>query len=178
MKDPLADIEKQARKRNYDEPPLHLWQPPLSGEIDIRIAADGSWYHEGSPITRESLVRPFASILRREDDGQYYLVTPGEKWRIQVELHPLLVTDVEPAGDKTRQLQVTLNTGKKLTVDRQHPLAREPSLDGVPYIKLPHGLTALFSRAAWYRLVELASDRDGVPVIVSGDYSFELSAGV
>jgi hypothetical protein len=174
MKDPLENIEQQARGRNYESPPLHLWHPPLSGDIAIRIAADGSWYHEGSPITREALVRLFASILRREEDGHYYLVTPAEKWRIQVELHPLLVTDVEVVDDPARELQVTLNTGKQLLVGARHPLALEPSLD-IPYIELEHGLTALFSRTAWYRLVDLAELRDGVPTVYSGAYSFELS---
>ncbi|MDH3992645.1 MAG: DUF1285 domain-containing protein, partial [Gammaproteobacteria bacterium] len=95
MEKQLKSLEQNIRgKRNFDKPPLHLWQPPLSGDIDIRIAADGSWYHEGGRVERESLVRLFASILRREDDGEYYLVTPAEKWRIQVELHPLMVTDI------------------------------------------------------------------------------------
>ncbi len=174
MKDPLAEIEKQAGGRNYESPPLHLWHPPLSGDIAIRIAADGNWYHEGGPITRAALVRLFANILRREEDGYYYLVTPAEKWRIQVELHALMVTDVEAAGDTGRQLQVTLNTGKKVPVDTRHPLVLEPSLE-IPYIELDHGLTALFSRAAWYRLVDLAELRDGVAVVHSGDYRFELS---
>ena len=81
---PLDTIAKQARPaRNFDEPPLEQWRPALSGDIDIRIASDGSWYHEGEPIRRESIVRVFASILRREEDGEYYLVTPVEKWRIQ-----------------------------------------------------------------------------------------------
>ena len=97
MANPLEGIEKQVRRRNFDSPPLHLWHPPLSGDIAIRIAADGSWYHEGTLIQRESLVRVFASILRREEDGEYYLVTPGEKWRIEVELHPLIVTDIASA---------------------------------------------------------------------------------
>jgi len=177
MKDPLANIEKQARVRNYDSPPLHLWHPPLSGDIDIRIAADGSWYHEGSPITRAALVRVFASILRREEDGHYYLVTPGEKWRIQVELHPLLVTDATVGEGPQPRLQVTLNTGREVMVGVQHPLALERSLGDIPFIELEHGLTALFSRAAWYRLADIASLRDdGVPVVCSGDYCFELAA--
>ncbi len=174
MTDPLEEIEKQAGGRNYESPPLHLWHPPLSGDIAIRITADGSWYHEGSPITRPALVRLFASILRREEDGHYYLVTPAEKWRIQVELHPLMVTDVVAAGGPGRQLQVILNTGKKVRVGTQYPLALEPSLE-IPYIKLEHGLTALFSRAAWYRLVDLAKLRDGLMVVHSGDYCFQLS---
>lgn len=166
----LDDIEKQlGGKRNYDSPPLHLWKPELSGDIPIVIAGDGTWYHEGGPIRRESLVRLFASILRREDDGEYYLVTPAEKWRLQVELHPLIINDVSVADG---ELVLTLNTGKTLHVGAEHPLFLEPRVDGVAAVELWHGLTALFSRNAWYRLVELADD-DGF--VHSGDYSFGLA---
>ena len=103
MSNELDSIENQVSGgRNYDAPPLHLWHPDLSGDIDIQITADGSWYHEGEKISRQAIVRLFASILRREDDGEYYLVTPGEKWRITVDVHPLLVTDVS-WGEATRQ---------------------------------------------------------------------------
>ena len=96
----LEDIEDQVRsRRDFDTPPLHLWQPDLSGDIDIEIRADGSWWHDGAPIQRESIVRLFASILRREDDGEYYLVTPVEKWRIRVQAHALVVTDVDGTGE-------------------------------------------------------------------------------
>ena len=170
MTETLDSIEAQlGRKRNFDAPPLHLWHPELSGDIPILIASDGTWYHEDEPIRRESLVRLFASILRREDDGEYYLVTPVEKWRLQVELHPLIVTDVEPAGDR---LLLTLNTGKRLTVGEEHPLFLEPAVDNVAAVKLWHGLAALFNRNAWYRLVELADDGFGVR---SGEYSFVLN---
>ena len=171
MSDPLDVISEQLKDeqgRNFDSPPLHLWQPELSGDIAIRIAADGSWYHQGDPIKRESLRNLFASILRREDDGEYYLVTPAEKWRIQVDLHPLLVTDVEQRGGT---LFLTLNTGRTLTVDSDHPLFLEPRQENVAAVTLWHGLTALFSRSAWYRLVDLSSD-DGV--VRSGSFHLQL----
>lgn len=165
----LDDIEKQAGgARNFDSPPLHLWHPELSGDIPIVIAADGTWYHDGGAIQRESLVRLFASILRREDDGEYYLVTPVEKWRLEVQLHPLLVIDV---ADENGVLVLTLNTGKQLKVDDVHPLFLEARRENVAGVVLWHGLTALFSRGAWYRLVEMA-DADGV--LQSGDYRFSL----
>ncbi len=154
--------------RNFDSPPLHLWNPDLSGDIPIVITADGTWYHDGAPIKRDSLVRLFASILRREADGEYYLVTPVEKWRLKVELHPLVVTDVEPADGK---LQLTLNTGKQLTVGPDHTLFLEPEAENAAAVELWHGLTALFTRSAWYRLVALADD-DGA--LHSGSYTFSL----
>lgn len=164
--DTIAD--QVGKGRNFDSPPLHLWNPELSGDIPILITRDGSWYHEGSPIRREALRNLFASILRREDDGEYYLVTPVEKWRLQVEAHALVVTDVEAVGD---DLQLTLNTGKQLVVDEEHPLFLDPEVDNVAAVKLWHGLSALFARNAWYRLVELA-DSDGV--VSSGTTSLRL----
>ena len=109
----LESIEGQVKApRNFDSPPLQLWNPPFSGDIPIRISATGTWYHEEGEITRESLVRLFASILRREEDGEYYLVTPAEKWRIDVALHPLMVIDVEQSGaDSEREISAKLNTG-------------------------------------------------------------------
>lgn len=163
MTDKLAAIEQQARKgRNFDQPPLHLWHPPLSGDIDIRIAADGAWYHEGRPIVRASLVRLFASLLRREADGDYYLVTPAEKWRIRVELHPLIVTEIDTEEEGGQLvLKARLNTGRQVVIDSMHPLFLEPAVGEIAAVKLEHGLSALLSRAAWYRLVDSAEDVDG-----------------
>jgi hypothetical protein len=175
MNEQLDAIERQVSKRNFDSPPLHLWHPPLSGEIDIRITADGDWLHEGRRIERDSIVRLFASILRREEDGEYYLVTPGEKWRIRVDLHPLVATDVE--RDASGVLCITLNTGKRVLVDEEHPLFLEPAVGGVAGIRLDHGLTAIFSRPAWYRLVEYAEEVDGTTSIRSGASCFRLDGG-
>ncbi len=160
MDDKLEGLEQQVQgRRDFHAPPLHLWHPPLSGDIPIVIKADGRWYHDGGLIKRDSLMRLFASILRREEDGDYYLVTPVEKWRIVVELHPLLVTDVQSTVESGRQvLMATLNTGQSVTIDTDHPLFLEPSVGDIAVLQLNHGLTALFSRAAWYRLVAMAED--------------------
>lgn len=161
-------------------PPLERWHPERCGDIDIDIRRDGSWWHEGAPIKRQELVRLFASILRREDDGDYYLVTPVEKCRIRVQLHPLRIIDANYGGDsaanddgsRDQRLFLTLNTGGVIPVDADHPLALEPSAGHALYVQLAHGLTALATRAAWYRLVELAG-ADGV--LVSGHYQFNLN---
>jgi hypothetical protein len=171
MNEQLEAIEKQVGKRNFDSPPLHLWDPPLSGDIAIRIASDGDWYHEGGKIARASIVRLFAALLRREDDGDYYLVTPVEKWRIQVDAHPLVVIDAREEADL---LVLTLNTGREVTVGEHHPLFLDPVTGGVAAVRLDHGLTAIFSRAAWVRLVEQYSAGDGVPEVRSGAYRFAL----
>ncbi len=169
MANDLESITQQFQgRRDFDSPPLQLWNPELSGDIAIRIARDGSWFHNGGPIRRDSLRNLFASILRREDDGEYYLVTPVEKWRIEVDLHPLIVTDAEITGGN---LQLTLNTGKVITVGDEHQLFLDPSVDNVAAVTLWHGLTALFSRSAWYRLVAYA-DQDG---LIAGDtFSLQL----
>jgi hypothetical protein len=177
MNDKLEAIEEKVG-RNFDSPPLHLWHPQLSGDIDIRIDREGSWFHEGAIISRDSIVRLFASILRREEDGHYYLVTPGEKWRIQVDVLPLVVTDIEwsSVAELPPQLSATLNTGKTVTVDATHPLYLEPKMDNIPAIRLPHGLAALFSRGAWYRLVEMSEQIDGTTSVVSAGEVFPLEA--
>ncbi|CAA0119467.1 Uncharacterised protein [Halioglobus japonicus] len=176
MDDSLESLTaKIGSPRNYDSPPLHLWHPELSGDIPIVINAQGEWYHDGGKIERDSLVRLFASILRREEDGEYYLLTPAEKWRITVERHALLVTDIEVVeeGDK-HLLEATLNTGKRVTIDQQCSLFLDHEVGGIAALHLPHGLTALCTRAAWYRLVELAEMRDKQAVLTSGDYEFAM----
>ena len=156
MTSTLDELENTVRKRNFDSPPLERWHPPLSGDIDIEIAADGTWYHEGGEIRRDALVALFASILRREADGHYYLVTPGEKWRIRVARHPLMVVGIDADGEgDDGVLTATLNTGKQVIVDAGHPLSLD---EDIPVLGLDHGLTALFNRNAWYQLVELADD--------------------
>lgn len=170
MSEDLDAITAQLEgRRDFDFPPLHLWHPELSGDIAIRIARDGTWYHEGEPIRRESLRNLFASILRREEDGEYYLVTPAEKWRIVVELHPLIVTDVDLVNG---ELKLTLNTGKVITAGDEYPLFLDPSVDNVAAVKLWHGLSAIFSRSAWYRLVGFADEKG---VISTGSISLRLA---
>ena len=171
----LKSLEQQVgKRRDLENPPLHLWHPPLSGDIPILITADGKWFHDGGEIKRHALVRLFASILRREEDGEYYLVTPTEKWRIEVERHALVVTDFELSNAVPAQLIVTLNTGKRVAVDTEHPLFMDPENKGTAAVSLDHGLSALFSRAAWYRLVDLAEDVDGVPAVSSGGIVYPL----
>ena len=140
-------------------PPIENWHPAYCGEMDMEIRADGSWWHEGTAIRRHEFVRLFASILKRESDGEYYLVTPAEKVRIRVQLHPLMVVDAEYSeGPSGPTLMLSLNTGGCIPLDAEHPLALEPAAGNAAYVTLGNGLTALFSRAAWYRLVELADD--------------------
>jgi hypothetical protein len=178
--DALEKLGEQLPTRQTKGPPLHLWQPPLSGDIDIVIQRDGRWFHEGGLIQRKALLGLFASILRREADGEYYLVTPVEKWRIRVESLPLLIVDfdIEAAGCADQCLRVTTNTGQRYSVGSDYPLHFPgPDADeAIPAIGLDNGLAARFTRAAWYRLVEAAEERQGVVGIESGGQFFPLQA--
>ena len=177
MKKQLDDIASLAGgTRNFESPPLHQWNPVLSGDIDIRIASQGQWFHDGVMIKRDSLVRLFASILRREEDGEYYLVTPVEKWRIKVDSHALAVVDVEienPGADQI--VHVVLNTDGRLQVGPEHRMFLDEACDGVAAVQVNHGLTALMTRPAWYRLVELAEEVDGTHSIRSQGVVYPLS---
>ena len=152
--------------------PLDQWQPDYCGDIDMAISSDGTWYHEGVMIKRPELWQLFAGILRREADNEYYLVTPVEKCCVNVELHPLIITDMQcdVSGDSA-QLLAVLNAGGVFPVGPEYPIRLEKKAGGAAYIELPHGLSALCSRAAWYRLVDLAADDHS---IVSGGAKFFL----
>lgn len=138
------------------------WNPGYQGEIDIRIAADGSWHHQGRPFKRESLVKLFAGILRREQDD-YFLVTPTEKLRILVEDAPFVATLVERIEDQAQQAIVfTTNIGERILVDSEHPIRVEfdaASGQPRPYVHLRDGLEALISRRAFFDLANLAEER-------------------
>jgi len=139
--------------------PLEKWNPSYCGEVDMAIAADGTWYHEGLPIRRKELWQLFAGILRREADGEYYLITPVEKCRVGVALHPLIITDFELHSEQGKTvIRASLNAGGQFPVSARYPLSPEPKASGAAYIALTHGLTALCSRAAWYRLVAMANE--------------------
>ncbi|MEL0314395.1 MAG: DUF1285 domain-containing protein [Halieaceae bacterium] len=147
------------RVTSRPSPPLDKWHPSHCGDIGMEIRRDGSWWHAGSPIRRQDLVALFASILRLEGDREYYLVTPVEKVRVSVALHPLRIIDAEPlVGRIPETLILTLNTGGQVPLDGRHSLSTEPKAGSAAYVTLDNGLTALFTRAAWYRLAELADE--------------------
>lgn len=155
-------------------PPVESWHPPLSGDIDIRIARDGAWYHEGGVIARLELVRLFASLLKREGD-EYFLVTPVEKWRIQVEDVPFSVVALtcERDPDGIQQLVFVTNVGDQVIAGPEHPLRVEwrPHGGAAPYLCVRRNLDGLLSRPVYYQLAdsaEPAPEGDGHGVYSSG----------
>ncbi len=153
----LAEQVKSVSQEADDLPPIEKWHPELSGDIDIQIARDGVWWHEGTPIQREAIGRLFSTILRREDDGEFYLVTPVEKWRIQVEDTPLLAHTLEIKGKGEQQVvQVTTNVGETVDLGPDHPLVVGSYPDGSPrpVVRIRRGLEARLVTAAYYELAD------------------------
>lgn len=149
---------------NRPLPPVDGWNPPLLGDMDLRIARDGVWHHEGTPIQREALVQLFASILRRDEEGHYYLVTPVEKWRIRVDDAPFLAIRVDASGAAGPEqcLTFTTNVGDLVTAGPDHPLIVEYRVLGgepAPYLHVRGRLRALLSRAVFLELVEWGEER-------------------
>lgn len=145
-------------------PPVHLWNPPFCGDLDIRIARDGTWYHEGGAINRFELMRLFASILKLED-GRYYLVTPVEKVGIKVDDAPFVATDFEVTGNGRDQvLEFITNVGDRAVLGPGHGLRVERDADSgepSPYVMIRAGLEALIDRKSFYRLVDLGEEHEG-----------------
>jgi hypothetical protein len=131
--------------------------------MDLRIARDGSWFHEGAPFQREALVRLFASILRRDADDHYYLVTPVEKWRIRVDDAPFLAVRLDATGHGPDQtLTFTTNVGDVVIAGPEHPLTveyRTPGGEPAPYLHVRGRLRALLTRAVFLELAELGEER-------------------
>lgn len=141
-------------------PSVDQWHPELSGLIDIRIAADGTWYHEGDAIQRLSLVKLFSSILKREGD-EYFLVTPIEKWQIRVDDVPFVAVILEVVGEGSshQALVFTCITGDIAIAGKHNPIRVE--IDGMtgepsPYVLLRSNLEAKICRSVYYQLAELA----------------------
>ena len=159
----LADIARLAQERKL--PPIERWNPTHCGDSEMRIARDGTWFHQGSPIGREAMVRLFSTILRREPDGGYVLVTPVEKLDIVVEDAPFVAVELKASCEgRDAVLTFRLNTGDLVTADADHALRFESGDDGPrPYLHVRGGLDAVVARAVYYELAQRAIDGDDVP---------------
>lgn len=156
---------------------------PVPQEFDIRIAADGSWYHEGGLIGRPALVRLFSTVLRREEDGSFWLVTPVERGRIEVEDAPFVITGTTIAGDGRDQIiSFRTNVDDEVTLGPDHPLVmRQPAGGGAdqrPYVLVRGGLEGLVARPVFYELAERSvTGPDGRLGVWSNGAFFALEAG-
>lgn len=161
----FADLLASQQQSTSSLPPVHLWHPEFSGDIDIRVDREGRWFHEGGEIKRPALVKLFASILICEE-GSYFLVTPVEKWRIQVELAPLFVVSAtRELRDGLQAIVLTTRTEDVVVVDAQHPLRVDwmPHLEQpLPLVTVRDNLTALISRNVFYQLVEWATEESDI----------------
>ena len=158
-------------------PPVHLWNPPFCGDLDMRIASDGTWFYMGTPIGRPALVRLFSTILKREG-GKHFLVTPVEKVGIQVDDAPFLAVEMQKERDTREEgggleeggqeegrrgtlLRFRTNVDDWVNCDSHHRLRFEPAADGglAPYLHVRAGLWAKVTRALYYDLVDMGEER-------------------
>lgn len=152
----LAELKRLIDERRL--PPVDKWNPERCGHSKMRIARDGTWFHQGSPIRRPAMVRLFSTVLRREPDGRHMLVTPVEKLEIDVESTAFRAVEMHCDGeDRERRVAFRLDSGDAVILDAEHPLSvveteRGPS----PRILVRHGLEAELTRAIYYELAEIA----------------------
>lgn len=157
----LEQAQKAASGK--DLPPVHLWNPPFCGDLDMQIKRDGTWIHEGGQINRPEMVRMFSSILKKEG-ADYFLVTPVEKVGITVEDAPFVAVDLDVFGaGETQELVFTTQVGDVVRADADHPIrftsdpaTEEPSV----YVMVRAGLEARLDRKSFYRLVDCGQQQD------------------
>jgi uncharacterized protein len=155
-------------------PPVHLWNPPFCGDLDMRIAADGMWFYMGTPIGRPALVRLFSTILKRED-GKHFLVTPVEKVGIRVDDAPFLAVEMLTEDDaRGRRLSFRTNVDDWVLCDSAHQLRFEAAAGGglTPYLHVRADLWAKVTRALYYDLVDIGEER-----VVDGRAMFGIASG-
>jgi len=158
-------------------PPVHLWNPEFCGDIDMHIKRDGSWDYMGSAISRPAMVKLFSTILRHDEDGQYYLVTPVEKIGIRVDDAPFVAVEMRIEGAGHDQiLHFRTNVDDVVTLDANHPLRMAFSAKGEPspYVLVRGRLEALIARSVYYQLAEMVEERDGQYGVWSAGSFFAL----
>lgn len=170
----LSEIATLVEQRRL--PPVEQWNPTHCGDSEMRIARDGTWFHQGSPIGRQAMVRLFSTILRRDADGRYVLVTPVEKLDIRVDDAPFVAVEMKAEGEGAdARLAFRLNTGDLVTAGAGHPLRFAEGEDGPrPYLHVRGGLEALVSRSVYYELANRALADEARPGIWSSGAFFPL----
>ena len=172
----LAELQALIDERR--SPPVDQWNPQRCGHSEMRIARDGTWFHQDSPINRPAMVRLFSTVLRREPDGSHVLVTPVEKLEIEVEGTAFRAVEMQIDGSgEGRQIAFRLNSGDAVIAGAEHPLTLVEGEHGPsPRIAVRHGLEAELSRAIYYELAEIAlSEGHDPPGVWGGGRFFPLS---
>lgn len=165
----LAEIARLAQEKRL--PPVEKWNPAHCGDSEMRIARDGTWFHQGSPIGRPAMVRLFSTILRREPDGGFVLVTPAEKLDIEVEDAPFIAVELASEGEgAARRLAFRLNTGDLVVAGPEHRLRFDAGPH--PYVEVRRGLDALVARPVYYELAEIALAEGAEPPGVWSEGAF------
>ncbi len=155
----------------------------VCGDLDMRIDLNGVWYYQGSPIGRKELVRLFSTVLRRDQAGDYWLITPAEAGRIEVEDAPFMAVELTLTGDGPDQvISLRTNVDKNVTVDKDHPIRVDfdpETGDPTPYVVLGGGIEARIARAVYYELVSLGQEKKGTEEKGHEDKTFGVwSSGV
>lgn len=173
----LADLQKLIDERKL--PPVERWNPKRCGHSGMRIARDGTWYHEGTPIRRPAMVRLFSTVLRREADGSHVLVTPVEKLDIEVEATAFRAIEMNVEGEgRAARIAFRLDSGDAVILGPDQPLRIVETETGPsPRLLVRHGLEAELTRAVYYELAELAlAGDDSPPGVWSAGAFFPLDA--
>jgi uncharacterized protein len=154
--------------------PVERWNPAHCGNSEMRIARDGTWYHQGQPIGREAMVRLFATVLRREPDGSHVLVTPVEKLDIEVESTAFRAVEMQTSGEgRDRKIALKLDSGDAVIVGADHPLTLVEGDNGPsPRVIVRHGLEAELSRPIYYELADIAVAEGADPPGIWSDGAF------
>ena len=173
----LAELQALIDERRL--PPVDQWNPERCGHSGMRIARDGTWYHDGAPIRRAAMARLFSTVLRREPDGRHMLVTPVEKLEIDVEATAFRAIEMESEGEREqRRIALRLDSGDVLFLGPGHPLRLAPDEHGPsPRVLVRHGLEAELARPVYYELAEIALDEGhNPPGVWSDGMIFPLAA--
>lgn len=169
----LSEIAELVANRKL--PPVESWEPAETGDSEMRIASDGKWFHQGGEITRPAMIRAFSSLMRRDADGQHWLVTPQQKLSIIVDDVPFIAAELQSEGEgQARSLAFRLNTDDLVFADGEHPIEVR---DGLPYLHVRGGMWAKLARPVYYELANLAlAENADAPSIWSKGSQFQLVA--
>lgn len=169
----LADIVGLVAARKL--PPVESWRPEHTGDSEMRIASDGKWYHQGGEITRPAMIRAFSSLLRRDDDGSHWLVTPQQRLSVKVEDAPFVAVEMQSEGEgKSRSLAFRLNSDDLVVAGPGHIIELR---DGLPYLHVRNGLWAKLARSVYYELAEIAlAESPDAPCVWSNGVAFGIGA--